>query len=208
MAKRNPIVHIEWRSKNSGRLKDFYRSVFRWKFDETMPGYLLADTGAKDVGAGIMQIDAGASVSEGVVSFIEADDLAGVEAAIREAGGNVVSSAQALPGWGRFSLFTDPDGNPLGLWQSEASVKAEEKAAKKAEKARAKAAAKAAPKAAQPASDAKHADESKAAKKAEKLRKKAERKAEKAVKLAAKAKDTAPKVAKKSKAEKKHKGDH
>ncbi len=144
MGKRNPIVHIEWRSRQTGRLKDFYRQVFGWKFEEAMPGYLMAATGTKDVSAGFMQIEASSTLQPGIVSFLEAEDLGGIEAAIREGGGQVVTSSQAIPGMGRFSLFTDPEGNPLGLWQSEAAVKREEKAAKKSEKKRQKAAAKAA----------------------------------------------------------------
>ena len=77
MGKRNPIVHIEWRSRQTGRLKDFYRQVFGWKFEETMPGYLMAATGTKDVSAGFMQIEASSTLQPGIVSFLEAEDLGG-----------------------------------------------------------------------------------------------------------------------------------
>ena len=136
MSKRSPICHVEWRSKDANRLKEFYRAVFHWKLSEPMPGYSVADTGSEELRAGFMQIEEGSSVAPTVVNFIAAEDLEGAESAIREAGGQVQASAQSVPGMGRFSIFTDPDGNQLALWQSEASAhKAAKKARKHAEKA-------------------------------------------------------------------------
>jgi len=194
MGKRSPIVHIEWRSRNVERLRDFYRTVFRWKFDETMPGYLMADTGSKNVGVGLLQIESGAPTQQGVVSFLASDDLGGTESAIREAGGQVIASSQPVPGWGRFSLFSDPDGNPLGLWQSEASVKLESKRAKKADKKRAKIAEQAAA-----PSDGDAGADAKRSKKAAKLKLKAEKLAAKAAEKAARKAQKQAKQAKSSK---------
>jgi predicted enzyme related to lactoylglutathione lyase len=167
MSKRSRIVHVEWRSRNVDRLRQFYKSAFRWKFKDPMPGYSVADMGSKESVGGFMQIDAGSPLQQGIVAFLGSDDLASSEAAIREAGGQIVASSQPVEGWGRFTVFTDPDGNQLALWQSEESVKRvareAKKSAKKAEAARA---------------DAERA-ELKARKKAEKKAAKAARKAEK-----------------------------
>jgi len=131
MGKRSRIVHVEWRTRNVERLKQFYKKAFRWKFEDAMPGYAIVDTGTPGVGGGFMQLESGSPLQSGIVSFVESDDLASSELAIREAGGQVVASAQPVEGWGRFSIFSDPDGNQLALWQSQDSVKKSEKHAKK-----------------------------------------------------------------------------
>jgi predicted enzyme related to lactoylglutathione lyase len=132
MGKRNRIVHIEWRSKNVERLKQFYKKAFRWKFRDPMPGYMMVDMGNKDARGGFMQIEAGSQLQPGIMSFLQAEDLAGAEEAVRDAGGQILTSAQPVDGWGRFTIFTDPDGNQLAMWQSESAMRKAEKQAKKA----------------------------------------------------------------------------
>ncbi len=216
MSKRSPIVHVEWRTRDVGKLQAFYKAVFRWKFNESMPGYVLADTGSKEAAAGFMQIEAGSQVQPGMVSFLEAEDLETIEAAIREAGGQVTMSAQAVPNWGRFSIFTDPDGNQLALWQSEEaahlSAKKARKLAEKADRTRDRA-ARDAQKAAAAAEKKARKQEKKQAKKAAKSAgqdKKAEKadkgqKPEKAAKADKVKKPKKPKKPKDKKKDKKNK---
>lgn len=167
MGKRSQIVHVEWRTRNVERLKQFYKKAFRWKFEDAMPGYSIVDTGTPGVGGGFMQLESGSPLQAGIVSFLQSEDLASSELAIREAGGQVIASAQPVEGWGRFSIFTDPDGNQLALWQDQTSVKKAEKHAKKLVKK----------------SEAVQAEAAKAEKKArERAQKKAEKKAAKAAK--------------------------
>ncbi len=158
-----------------------------------MPGYSLAHTGTKGIGTGIMQLEGNSPMPAGIVAFFDSDDLATAELAVRDAGGNVTASAQPVPGWGRFSLFTDPDGNALGLWQSEAS-------ARKAEKKHAKEVKKEAKRVHREREDSKSAlakEEKKARKAEKKALKKAEKKAVKKAKPHAA--DGAPKEKKKKK---------
>jgi hypothetical protein len=197
MGKRTPIVHIEWRSRDAERLKHFYKNAFRWKFDDRMPGYSLASTGTKNVGVGVMQLESNSSLAAGIVAFFDSDDLAATEAAVRDAGGQITSSSQPVPGWGRFSLFTDPDGNPLGFWQSEASAKKAEKKHEKHVKKEAKRAHRE-----REASKSALAKEEKKARKAEKkAQKKAEKKAEKKAQPLAVDGSSGKKKKKKAKAE-------
>jgi hypothetical protein len=173
MSKKSRVVHIEWRSRNIDRLKQFYKDAFSWKFNEHMAGYSTANTGNKQLGGGFMQLDSGSPLQPGIVSFLESEDLAASEAAIREAGGQVIASAQPVEGMGRFSVFTDPDGNQLALWQSELAIKKAEKRAKKQAKRTDAARA-----------QAERSDE-KARRKADKKAAKKARKAEKAAQKAA-----------------------
>ncbi len=42
MAKKNPVSHVEWRTKDPVRLQKFYGAVFNWKFsDAGMDGYIV-----------------------------------------------------------------------------------------------------------------------------------------------------------------------
>jgi predicted enzyme related to lactoylglutathione lyase len=173
MSKRSRVCHVEWRSRNIDRLKQFYKSAFNWKFKDPMPGYAVANTGNDELRGGFMQIESGSNLQPGLQTFFASDDLAASEAAIRDAGGQVISSSQPVEGWGRFTIFSDPDGNHLALWQSDESVKKQEKGAKRAAK-----------KAAQKREIAERA-EAKARTKAEKKAQKQARKAEKQAKKAA-----------------------
>jgi hypothetical protein len=161
MGKKNPVSHLEWRSRDASRLKAFYAAAFGWKFDEPMPGYAMADTSNKEVGGGFMQLSADDQVPPGFSPYITVDDLADAEAKVTAAGGRVMKSKGEVPGMGWFSVCLDPDNNGIGLWQDlpkrerKAAKKAVKKAAKKAKKeakASKKASKKAAKKAAKPAS--------------------------------------------------------
>ena len=147
MAKKNPISHVEWRTRDAARLQKFYGAVFNWKFsDSGMPGYTMVNFGNADIpGGGLFAIPAEQPMPTGITNYATVEELAPHEEAIRANGGTVVMSNQEIPGVGWFTIFKDPDGNEFALWkqldkqqQKKASKKAK-KQAKKAEKKQAKA---------------------------------------------------------------------
>ncbi len=146
MGRKNPVQHVEWRTKDAARLKDFYGSIFDWKFMDWMPGYIGIDFGQKDAGGGIFSIPEGQPIPTGVSNFITVEELEPYEEQIKAKGGQVMMSGQEVPNVGRFTMFTDPDGNALALWQQFPPSKEQEKAARKAAKKEKKAAKKAAKK--------------------------------------------------------------
>ena len=136
MAKKNPVNMLEWRTKDSARLKSFYGGAFRWKFDEVDPGhYTMVNTGNDELAGGIFQL-ADEPMPTGVMPYISVDDLGESEQQIQALGGGVMISKHEVPGWGWFSIFTDPDGNVMGIWQD--LPKKQRKAAKKEKKAQKK----------------------------------------------------------------------
>jgi len=137
MARKNPIQHVEWRTRDSARLKSFYGSVFDWKFADWMPGYVGIDHGLKDSGGGIFQIPEGAPIPPGLTNYVTVSELEPFEEKIQAAGGHLVPGMahQEVPQVGRFTIFTDPDGNTLALWQQFPKPKERRKAEKKAKKA-------------------------------------------------------------------------
>jgi predicted enzyme related to lactoylglutathione lyase len=135
MAKKQPISHVEWVTRNGERLQKFYGTVFNWKFsDSGMPGYTMVNFGNKETGGGIFQIG-DQPMPTGVTNYYSVDELGPHEEAIRANGGQVHRSNQEIPGIGWFSVAGDPDGNMFALWkQAPKPSKKEKKAAKKAAK--------------------------------------------------------------------------
>ncbi len=113
-----PVVHWEFWSENPGKLADFYGKVFDWKINllEEM-NYRMVDTGGEGgINGGMMTPQQGPW--PGNMSFyIRVDDLERFKSKIKEAGGKILVERQDVPDVGAFSLFEDPDGRVLGIWQ-------------------------------------------------------------------------------------------
>jgi len=181
MAKKNPISHVEWATKDAARLQKFYGNVFSWKFSASgMDGYTMVAFGNKETGGGVFAIG-DRPMPIGVTNYYTVEELAPHEDSIKANGGKVLMSNQEIPGIGWFSVCQDPDGNGFALWKQ---LKKDKKAARKADKA-AKKAAKQAKKAAKEAKKAAKKEKEKAAKAAKQARK-AEKEAKQAAKKAAK----------------------
>jgi predicted enzyme related to lactoylglutathione lyase len=140
MPRFNQFVHIEWRSKDLKKLQSFYQSCFDWKF-KPWGDYVGIDTGSKEGGGGMMAATGG--IPTGLTPYIRVKDLVAAEAKVKSAGAQVVMSQQPVPDQGTFSIFIDPDGHSMGLWQ--AAPPPRKSAAKKKPAAKAKAKAKAKP---------------------------------------------------------------
>jgi uncharacterized protein len=114
-----PVAFFEIVSADADRARAFYTELFGWtaEADPAMGGYALVDTGAGEdaIGGGIgpssMPGDAGVKI------YMRVDDLEAYLDRAEELGGRKVVPPTDLPGeFGRFAIFTDPDGNLVGLW--------------------------------------------------------------------------------------------
>ena len=114
-----PVGFFEVVSPDHERAQKFYAELFDWTIDEdpSMGGFGLVDTGAGDsaipggIGPGPTPGDAG------VRFYVRVDDLAAYLERAEQLGGKRLSEPVELPdGYGRIAMFTDPDGNPVGLW--------------------------------------------------------------------------------------------
>jgi predicted enzyme related to lactoylglutathione lyase len=113
-----PVAFFEILSPDHERAQAFYRQLFGWQVaaDPAMGGYGLVDTGAGDgaIGGGIGPAEAG---DAGVKIHMRVDDLEAYLARAEELGGKRLVPPTELPGdFGSFAVFTDPDGNQVGLW--------------------------------------------------------------------------------------------
>ena len=106
------------KSTDVDRATRFYAGLFGWQVaaDPAMGGYGLVDTGAGDgaIGGGIGPSE---GAGNGVKIYMRVDDLDAYLDQAEALGGQRLVPPTDLPGdFGRFAIFTDPDGNPVGLW--------------------------------------------------------------------------------------------
>lgn len=117
-----PVVHWELWSKDPEQISDFYSEVFAWEVDP-MPeiDYRMVRTGGEGgIDGGIFRPQEGPWPGN-MAFYIDVDDLAEYRRRIESAGGRIMVERQEVPGVGAFSLFEDPDGRVLGIWQQESS---------------------------------------------------------------------------------------
>jgi len=110
---KNVIQHVEWTTRDPKRLQSFYGRIFDWKFNEAMPGYTMID----GIG-GIFALSPEQQMPTGVTNYVNVDDLGAKEDLIRKGGGQIYKSKQEVPGMGWFTIFADPDGNTVAMWQA------------------------------------------------------------------------------------------
>ena len=109
---KNLIQHIEWTTRGASGLTAFYGKIFDWKFNEAMPGYTLID------GVGGIFAAPDPQMPIVITPYVNVANLTETEKKITAAGGQIFKSKQEVPGRGWFTLFGDPDGNVIGLWQA------------------------------------------------------------------------------------------
>jgi hypothetical protein len=114
-----PVAFFEVVSADHERAQKFYSELFGWQVaaDPEMGGYGLVDTGAGEsaIGGGIGP--ASQPGDAGVKIYMRVDDLDAYLDRAEKLGGRRLVPPTDLPGdFGRFAVFTDPDGNQVGLW--------------------------------------------------------------------------------------------
>lgn len=77
----------------------------------------MLHTGAKEgIGGGLGSEQAG--LSAGMTIYVQVDDVEAFLAQARRLGATkVLQEPYDVPGVGRFAVFTDPEGDRIGLWK-------------------------------------------------------------------------------------------
>jgi len=113
----HPVVHFEVSAKDAGAQREFYTSVFEWEVTvHEEAQYSMFDTGGGDDGidGGLYQSEQGQSY---VTFYIQVDDVAAHLAKAAAAGATPVTQPMEVPGGGTIAMFTDPEGNVVGLYK-------------------------------------------------------------------------------------------
>jgi len=121
----NPVIHWELMSKEPEKVSTFYARVFGWKVQHHPEiNYRIVETGAqgemKGINGGIVKPDKPGPWPGNMLFYILVDDLSKYRKQVVAAGGKIQVEEQKVPGMGKFSLFTDPEGRMMGLWKAKA----------------------------------------------------------------------------------------
>jgi hypothetical protein len=108
-----PVVHWELGAKDAAKLGDFYREMFGWSIDASMPGYGLVAAADGGIGGGILQVSD--DMPTYVAFYVAVDDLATSLAQAGQLGGKTVVPPTPIPNVGSFAMFEDPEGHMIGI---------------------------------------------------------------------------------------------
>jgi len=110
----NKIIWYEVIGKDAGKLQAFYSGLFGWKFRET-PGssYGLTDPEATGIGGGVGSVPGGVNWAG---FYVGVENVEEALAKALQLGGKVLKPVTRMPDV-TFAVFSDPEGNPIGLAQ-------------------------------------------------------------------------------------------
>jgi predicted enzyme related to lactoylglutathione lyase len=139
----NPFVHIELTTSDVGRAKSFYKSLFDWKLKDVDMGggqtYTMIDVG-NGTGGGMFEMP-GAPIAW--IPYAAVGDVAKSTEKARSLGAQILKEKSEVPGMGWFSIFRDPTGALIALWEPKPKAMPRKAKAKPRKAAKAKAKTKA-----------------------------------------------------------------
>jgi predicted enzyme related to lactoylglutathione lyase len=99
---------------DASRARLFYQEMFAWPVNVLDETYALVGAADGPPAGGIGQAGPGSPYT-GFVVYFRVDDVDTALERAERLGGSRTLDPQTLPGMGRMAVFTDPDGNPVGL---------------------------------------------------------------------------------------------
>ena len=108
------VTNFEINSGDPAKARRFYTSVFGWKMNEVPNNYTFVDTdaGGKGIGGGIGPLR---GQKPFVTFYVVVRDLDATLKKASDGGGKVVFPATKVGPTTTIALFSDPDGNVIGL---------------------------------------------------------------------------------------------
>lgn len=114
----NPVCHFEISGKDYKKSMAFYKDLFDWEISEPegMPYGMVSAGAEKDaIGGGIAPAQEGAPPS--LTFYVMVDDLQAYLDKAVKLGGKQVVPPTPIPEIGGFAMFSDLDGNVIGLFK-------------------------------------------------------------------------------------------
>jgi hypothetical protein len=108
-----PVIHFEITGKDAARLQKLYTDLFGWDIDADDP-LNYGDVAAASGGIG------GGPAHDGstrTTFYVGVEDLQAEIDAAEALGFKTVMPAMSVPGGSSIAMFTDPDGNLIGVMQ-------------------------------------------------------------------------------------------
>jgi len=116
----HPVVWFEVMGRDGGQLRSFYSDLFGWKIDADNPmGYGMVEaTSGRGIPGGVGQL--GDQPWPKLTFYVSTTDIDASLARAGELGGRVILPRTKLPGGTILGLFSDPEGNTVGIVEDEA----------------------------------------------------------------------------------------
>ena len=114
----HPVMHFEMIAKDMKKLKEFYAKLFGWRAEEFegMDYAMVRLDDKKGISGGIG--GEGSGLPPGLGVYVQVDDVDKFLAQARKLGATKpLMEPYDIPQVGRFAVFTDPEGNRIGLWR-------------------------------------------------------------------------------------------
>ena len=115
------INYIEFTTTDVQKSQRFYEKAFGWNFQSFGPGYISFDKASAGIDGGFRRGELGQKSDQSApdksapLIVLYSQDLKKTEAAVLEAGGEIVVATFEFPGGRRFH-FSDGAGNVLAVW--------------------------------------------------------------------------------------------
>ena len=116
----NPFMHVELQTKDVDNAKEFYQSIFDWKFEDMPMDNGMSYTGiivGEGTGGGMWTNPANNGPAHWL-PYVNVDSIDATIEKVRGLGGAVVQPKTEVTDMGWYSVITDPSGATLGLWQN------------------------------------------------------------------------------------------
>lgn len=115
----NPFVHVELATTNIDKAKSFYRALFDWQLNDEPMGdgmtYTMIKVGDGTGGGMMKQMIPGAPSAW--LPYVVVDDIKAATAKAKSLGATIKRDVMEVMDAGYLSIFADPTGATLGLWQ-------------------------------------------------------------------------------------------
>ncbi|GAB3307420.1 VOC family protein [Epidermidibacterium keratini] len=115
------ITHIDIPVSDPAKATKFYSELFGWQIAEVpgFEGYPMWQAPNKISGGGLAPREGDFTHPR---SYVEVDSIDDVLAKATAAGASVVMAKSPISETSWFAVFTDPDGNPIGLYEGTTNV--------------------------------------------------------------------------------------
>lgn len=110
------VCKITLRSTDFERTRRFYSELFGWTFHQYSPTYLGFEPPA-GIDGGFQRVDS-FNPGDSVLIYVLVDDFEPYLSRMPELDGTSAAEVEAVPGYGEYVRFYDPDGNRFALWRT------------------------------------------------------------------------------------------
>jgi predicted enzyme related to lactoylglutathione lyase len=108
----NPVIHFEVVGKDGAKLQSFYGDMFDWKINaDNEMNYGIVDNGGEGINGGVGE----SPNAPHLTWYVQVDDIDEALKKAESLGGKTVMPKETIPNMVTFALFSDPEGNLVGL---------------------------------------------------------------------------------------------